>query len=162
MLKAVLIGCVVPKFFEDLDMKKIALIASLGGIAVSAIALAQAPSGQYGLHGANVTREQALAHADKMFVQLDLDGDGRLFRSEAEKGHQKMRAAMSDEHGKANGHADHSAGHQMPVHMFGGRASVTKVEFRKLALEHFGTMDRNEDGIVSDAEHRQARAASKH
>ncbi len=82
---------------------------------------------------ATVTREQAIAAAERRFTMLDRDGDGRLSADE--------RPRRSDAHDTA--------------------AEMTREAFRDRALRRFDRADADGDGRVTAAERDTARAARR-
>lgn len=136
-------------------MRSLIAAASLAGIALPTIVTAQTPPpAPMPMADGVLTREEALARADKRFDTLDTDRDGKISAAE--------RAAMPERPSRGDG-----AG--MPRRGGGGggrmleRADanrdgvVTRDEYRAVASAMFDRQDANKDGRIDAAERQQWR-----
>ncbi len=138
-------------------MKTIRLIAGLGTLAISALAVAQVHGGSAREHGGDLTRAQAVERADQMFQRSDLNRDGKATRAEGEQGHRQMEAEMPAGHAGRRAHGSEGSAKGRLDFVFGKRNSATAAEFRQRHLALFAQLDRNGDGVIAGAEHEQAR-----
>ncbi|MEH3039849.1 MAG: EF-hand domain-containing protein [Sphingomonas paucimobilis] len=137
-------------------MRSLIAAASLAGIALPAIVTAQTPPPPAPRPMADgvLTREEALARADRRFDALDTDRDGTISAAE--------RAAMPQ---RPRGTADGAT--PMPGRHMGDRmleradadrnGVITREEFRAVAARAFDRQDANYDGRVDAAERKQWR-----
>lgn len=125
--------------------------AGFAGQAHAHIAPAQA--------AADITRQQAMERADRLFDQLDVNHDGFLTRSEAEWAGARLRARRAASGiDVAPGIGGHTA--RYLEHRFAGARSITREQFKQGMLAHFDRMDRDSDGAVTDEERQRAHATS--
>ena len=129
-------------------MNKLVFSVVLGATIISTQAGAQAAPAETG--GREISRQQALQLADRMFQRFDLNHDGVVTREEAEQ----ARAQMAPGGGKHGAKAE-----KMIDRIFGTSQSVTKAQFEAMSLARFDSQDLNHDGVVTTAEREQARAA---
>lgn len=66
--------------------------ASVAAIVATGAAVAQPADAPHRDRNADVTRQQAVEHADRRFQRLDLNNDGRATREEAQQARQQHRA----------------------------------------------------------------------
>ncbi|MGW8190405.1 EF-hand domain-containing protein [Sphingomonas hankookensis] len=136
-------------------MRSLIAAASLAGIALPAIVTAQTPPpAPRPMADGVLTREEALARADRRFDALDTDRDGTISAAE--------RAAMPQ---RPRGTVDGTT--PMPGRPMGDRmleradadknGVVTREEFRAVAGRAFDRQDANHDGRVDAAERKQWR-----
>jgi len=138
-------------------MTKLLLTLALGATIVSTQAGAQAPDVQRGMGPRpDMTRQQAQERADSLFQMLDVNHDGVLTRSEAEKARAQLQAQRASS-GKdvAPGLGGHTA--RYLEHTFAAAQSVTRQQFEQAMLAHFDQMDRNHDGILTADERQHGR-----
>jgi hypothetical protein len=132
------------------------LFALVCGLAVSAAALAAAPS-EFASMDANgdgrvSMREHARA-AERMFRMMDANGDGKVTAAE-------MSAAQEMITGRKPGPHDPSAAEKIrAADSEGGDGVLTADEHADAARALFLTMDRNKDGSLSQAEFEAGHAA---
>jgi hypothetical protein len=131
-------------------MNKLVFSVVLGATILSSQAGAQTAPAEGSGHDREISRQQALQLADRMFQRFDLNHDGVVTREEAEQ----ARAKLAPEGGKRGAKAE-----KMIDRMFGNGQSVTKSQFEAMALARFDSQDINHDGMVTTAEREQARAA---
>jgi Ca2+-binding EF-hand superfamily protein len=106
-----------------------------------------------------ITRQQAMQRADRLFDLLDVNHDGLLTRSEAERAGAQMRAQRaSSGTDVAPGIGGHTA--RYLEHRFAGARSITREQFERGMLAHFDQMDLNRDGVLT-ADEREQTAASR-
>lgn len=143
-------------------MKTYKIFVAVSAAALSALALAQAPTGQHAPHQGDTNRDQASEHASHIFAKLDINRDGQLTRAEAQSAHEKMRSAGMGDHGQAQAqHAGKANRHQaMFERMFDGKGSISLAEFQAAAIAHFDRLDGDKNGIVTTREHQEG--AEKH
>jgi len=141
-------------------MRPLIAAALLAGIALPAIVTAQTPPpAPRPMADGVLTREEAIARADRRFDALDSDHDGTISAAE--------RAAMPQ---RPRGTADGSTpmpGRPMPGHPMGDRmleradadknGVITREELRAVAARAFDRQDANHDGRVDAAEREQWR-----
>lgn len=136
-------------------MRSLIAAASLAGIALPAIVTAQTPPpAPRPMADGVLTRDEALARADRRFDALDTDRDGTISAAE--------RAAMPQ---RPRGNDDGAT--PMPGHRMGDRmleradadknGVITRAEFRAVAGRAFDRQDANRDGRVDAAERKQWR-----
>ena len=77
-------------------MKKFTILAGLGLLAVSGLALAQPAEGPRGERGADLDRQQLIERTLQRFDRLDLDDDGRLTAEEARQARAQRRARRAE------------------------------------------------------------------
>jgi len=73
-------------------MNKLTILAGTALLATAGAALEQPGIGPRGERGADLTRQQAVERADRLFARLDLDNDGRATAEEARQAAQQRRA----------------------------------------------------------------------
>lgn len=137
-------------------MRSLIAAASLAGIALPGVLTAQTPPQPAPRPMADdvLTREEALARADRRFDALDTDHDGTISAAE--------RAAMPQ---RPRGTVDGAT--PMPGRPMGDRmleradadrnGVITREEFRAVAARAFDRQDANHDGRVDATERRQWR-----
>ena len=131
-------------------LASLALGASILSSAASALAPAAGPTEQ-----ANLTRQQALERADRLFQQLDLNHDGIVTRDEAMQAGQQLRAERAATgRDVAPGLGGHTA--RYLEHKFAGTQSVNQQQFEAAMLAHFDKMDTNHDGVLTPQERQLA------
>jgi hypothetical protein len=131
-------------------MNKLVFSVVLGATILTTGAGAQtAPAETGGQKDREISRQQALQLADRMFQRFDLNHDGVVTREEAEQARAQM--APGGKHG--------AKAEKMIDRIFGSSQSVTKAQFEAMSLARFDSQDMNHDGIVTTAEREQARAA---
>jgi Ca2+-binding EF-hand superfamily protein len=105
----------------------------------------------------NITRQQALERADRLFQELDLNHDGLLTRAEAQQAGARLMALRA-----ATGRdvAPGIGGHTLRFfeRTFSASQSVTRPQFERAMLMHFDQMDRDHDGVLTLAERQVGRA----
>ena len=143
-------------------MNKISIMASVAALAAASMALAQG-GGQHDKFKGNLSRQQVLQRADAAFQNFDVDRDGRITPAEAQRVHEQMRARMSGGHTKTTGaHGGQSDMHGFFDRLFRNGSSVTRAEFRQKHLSLFAWLDRDRNGVLTPAEHKQMRAQFDH
>ena len=136
-------------------MTKILLSTAIAVTAFAGRALAQPLSAPA---GADITRQEAIQRADRLFDMLDVNHDGLLTRSEAERAGAQLRALRaSSGTDVAPGVGGHTA--RYLEHRFAGARSITREQFQRAMLTHFDRMDLNRDGVLTAGERQQAGAA---
>lgn len=130
-------------------MKKLMFVGVIGAAMAATQVGAQAPSGTQAAPATSpapaqtITRAQAKQFADKMFQRFDVNHDGVATRAEADQ----VRAQTG-----GKGH--------MIERTYGSAQSLTVAQFEAATLAEFDAEDANHDGIVTAAEHQQARGHS--
>ncbi len=173
--------------------KKLLLALTLGSAALAgtpSFALAQAAPPPAGapherMRDRTITREEALARADRMFDAIDTNHDGKITPDERKAAREKMREKMHErwqarhaDQGAPGGDANgtppagqpgegkwgggHRGGHHMGMRGMDGMRGdpnrvITREEFRQKALERFDRMDLNHDGKITPDERKAAR-----
>jgi hypothetical protein len=118
---------------------------AVGAIAMASQAAAQDPVGRRGGWGQqDMNRDQAKQAADSMFQRLDTNKDGSVTRAEADA----FAAQFGD---RAT---------RMVDRLFAGAQAVTLQQAEAQALARFDREDLDHNGIVTAAEHQQARTAA--
>jgi len=161
-------------------MKKLLLALALGSTALAgalpAFAQTAAPARD---PDRVVTREEAIARADKMFDAIDANHDGKITAEERKAARDQMRAKMQERRQARQGAADaakpegrggrhHRGGHggkRMGMGMGGmgmgmrgdPNRVITREEARQKAIERFDRMDLNHDGKITADERKAAR-----
>jgi len=108
--------------------------------------------------GGDITRQQAMQRADRLFDLLDVNHDGLLIRSEAERAGAQLRAQRaSSGTDVAPGIGGHTA--RYLEHRFAGARSVTREQLQRGMLAHFDQMDLNRDGVLTANEREQMEAS---
>lgn len=134
-------------------MKKIIGAIALGAVIVTMPASAQAPDALS--QQLDLTRQQALERADRLFARFDLNRDGFVTRLEAQQVGTKLllqRAATGrDVAPGIGGHTLHFLERR-----FAGVNAVNREEFEGAILAHFDQMDRNHDGVLTPSEREEA------
>ena len=163
-------------------MTKFTILAGTALLANAGLAVAQ-PGGARLDRDADITRQQAAAHAEQRFAAMDADNDGRLTREEARQARSErwserrqhrderlaqltpeQRAAIEQRRAQRQEHrADRGerrgGGHGMRgSRMFGEQGFVTREQMLEHAMARFDRLDLNRDGTLTAAERRQARA----
>ena len=123
-------------------MNKLFFAVATGAAIASTHAGAQAQAPGSGHPQQDMSRQQAQQLADSMFGRLDLNHDGTVSRDEADQARTQLGG---------RGH--------LIERTFGTAQSLTLAQFEAAALARFDAEDANHDGVVSAAEHEQARAA---
>lgn len=105
----------------------------------------------------DITRQQAISRADRLFDLLDVNHDGVVTRAEAQREGGKLelrRAATGRDVAPGIG--------GRTLHFFekrfAGSESATKQQFEATMLAHFDQMDGNHDGILTVVERAQAKS----
>ena len=144
-------------------MKKFTILAGLGLLAVSGLALAQPAEGPRGERGADLDRQQLIERTLQRFDRLDLDRNGNLTRAEFEQARAQLRERRSErraERGERRGgrfmRNAHRAHAMRAGRLFGEQGFITREQFQERALTRFDRQDVNRDGTVTVAERRQA------
>jgi len=161
--------------------KKLLLALTLGSAALAgtpSFAFAQAApppaaAPHERMRDRTVTREEALARADRMFDAIDTDHDGKITPDVRKAAHEKMRerwqarraeqtapgadASAAPNHKWGDGHR---GGHHMGMRGMRGDPNrvITREDFRQKAIERFDRMDLNHDGKITPDERKAARA----
>ncbi|KQM85043.1 hypothetical protein ASE67_15295 [Sphingomonas sp. Leaf23] len=138
-------------------MRSLIVAASLAGIALPTIVTAQtAPQPPRPMADGVLTREEALARADRRFDALDTDRDGRI--SAAERAAQPERPrGTADGQTPMPGRGHHGGGRMLERADADKDGVVTREEFRAVATRMFDRQDANHDGRVDAAERKQWR-----
>ncbi len=127
-------------------MRSLIVAASLAGIALPGVVSAQTPPpAPKPMADGVMTRDEALARADRRFDQLDTDRDGRI--SAAERQPQGNDAATP---GRGGGRMLERADADKD-------GIVTREEFRAAATRMFDRQDANKDGRIDATERQQWR-----
>ncbi|MGN5374541.1 EF-hand domain-containing protein [Sphingomonas hankookensis] len=127
-------------------MRSLIVAASLAGIALPGIVVAQTPpSSPRPMADGVLTRAEAVANADRRFDRLDTDRDGRISAAE--------RQPQGDD-----GATPGRGGGRMLERADANRDGViTREEFRAAAMRMFDRQDTNKDGRIDAAERQQSR-----
>jgi hypothetical protein len=135
-------------------MRKTLFLTGIVAAAFAGQALAQtspAPA------AADITRQQAMDRAGRLFDLLDVNHDGLLTRSEAERAGAQLRAQRAASGTDvAPGIGGHTA--RFLERRFAGARSIMREQFEQGMLAHFDRMDRDRDGVVTDDERQPAHA----
>ncbi|MFD1036430.1 EF-hand domain-containing protein [Sphingomonas hankookensis] len=141
-------------------MRSLIAAASLAGIALPGVVSAQtqAPAPKPMADGV-LTREEALARADKRFDKLDTDRDGKI--SAAERSAMTARPPQGDDDampGRGGRGGRGGGGGRMLERADTNRDGVvTRDEYRAVASAMFDRQDANKDGRIDAAERQQWR-----
>ena len=106
----------------------------------------------------DLTREQALHRADRLFEQFDANHDGAITPEEAQAVGAKLmlrRAATGRD--VAPGIGGHTLRYLEQA--FAGMPRVARQQFEGAMLAHFDEMDRDHDGVLTSAERQRANAS---
>ena len=163
-------------------MSKFTILAGSALLATAGIAVAQTGAARLD-RDANITRQQAAAHAERRFAAMDADADGRLTREEA-------RQARGDRRAERRQHRDERLAQLTPEQraeieqrraqrqeqraqrgdrpggrhgrrggrIFGEEGFVTREQMLQHAMARFDRLDLDRDGTLTSAERQQARA----
>lgn len=133
-------------------MRSLIAAASLAGIALPSIVTAQtAPQPPRPMADGVLTREEAMARADRRFDALDTDRDGKISVAERAALPQRPRGTV-DGATPMPGRA-HGMGDRMLERADADKDGViTREEFRAVAARGFDRQDANHDGRVDAAE----------
>ena len=101
--------------------------------------------------GGNITRDEAVQRADRLFDALDANHDGFLTRREAMVTGMRLRAERAstgvDVAPGIGGHTE-----RFFEHRFAGERTITRREFEMAMLDHLDRMDTNHDGVLTPVE----------
>lgn len=139
-------------------MRSLIAAASLAGIALPTIVTAQTPPlpAPRPMADGVLTREEALARADRRFDALDTDHDGKITAAERAALPQRPRGTV-DGTTKMPGRG-HGMGDRMLERADANKDGVvTRDEFSAVATRMFDRQDANHDGRVDAAERKQWR-----
>src|SRR5689334_12551240 len=101
--------------------------------------------------GGNITRDEAIERADRLFDALDANHDGFLTRREATVTGMRLRAERASTRvDVAPGIGGHTE--RFFEHRFAGERTITRREFELAMLAHFDRMDTNHDGVLTPDE----------
>jgi hypothetical protein len=131
--------------------------ASLAGIALPTIVTAQTPPAPpRPMADGVLTREEALARADRRFDALDTDHDGKITAAERAAQPERPRGT-ADGQTPMPGRGHHGGGRMLERADTDKDGMVTRKEFRAVAGRMFDRQDANHDGRVDAAERKQWR-----
>ncbi|WP_294323409.1 EF-hand domain-containing protein [uncultured Sphingomonas sp.] len=136
-------------------MRSLIAAASLAGIALPTIVTAQTPpQPPRPMADGVLTREEALARADRRFDALDTDHDGKI--TAAERAAMPQRPQPTGD-GPMQGPGGHRGDRMLERADTNKDGIVTRDEFRAVATRMFDRQDANKDGRVDAAERKQWR-----
>ena len=103
------------------------------------------------LAGGEITRQEAVVRADRLFDALDANHDGILTRGEAMREGKLLRAERAstgvDVAPGIGGHTE-----RFFERRFVGERTITRRAFYQAMVDHFDRMDRNHDGVLTPDE----------
>ena len=137
-------------------MRSLIAAASLAGIALPAALTAQTPPAPRPMADGVLTRDEALARADRRFDAIDADHDGKISPAERAALPQRPRGTVdgvTPMPGRARGMGDR----MLERANADKDGIVTREEFRAVAGRAFDRQDANHDGRVDAAERKQWR-----
>lgn len=129
-----------------------------GGAALYANTGMRGPMAHFDADGNGaISLAEARTGAGKMFAGADADKDGRVTREEMRAFHGKMgghhRGPLGDGHGGPPPHARGEGKPGGPMHLDAdGDGAVTLAEAQTGIERHFGEIDTNRDGSITEAE----------
>jgi Ca2+-binding EF-hand superfamily protein len=138
-------------------MKETIALVAWSGLFVSGLSNAQARADARS--PADLTRQQAIDRADRLFQTFDRNHDGVLTREEARSVGTRLlvkRAATGRD--VAPGIGGHTL--RFLEHAFSGMEGVTQQQFEQAMLAHFDEMDVDHDGVLTTTERGQGEAAT--
>jgi len=136
-------------------MRSLIAAASLAGIALPGVVTAQTAPPRPMADGV-LTREEALARADRRFDALDTDRDGQISAAERAAMPERPRGTV-DGQTPMPGRGRHMGDRMLERADADRNGVVTRQEFRAVAARAFDRQDANHDGRVDAAERKQWR-----
>lgn len=138
-------------------MRSLIAAAALAGIALPAIVTAQTPPpAPRPMADGVLTREEAVARADRRFDALDTDRDGRISAAERAAMPERPRGTV-DGATPMPGRGRHMGDRMLERADTNKDGMVTRDEFRAVATRMFDRQDANKDGRIDAAERKQWR-----
>lgn len=109
-----------------------------------------------GVDSTNITRQEAVHRADRLFELLDINHDGTLTEGEAREEGTKL---MAQRFATGKDIAPGIGGHTLMYfrRALASNSSATRQIFEQTMLAHFDAMDTNHDGVLTPNERQAGR-----